>query len=156
MIVSSCFLVFTNSDVGSLWQLACRALLAPTMMVVDVTAITAIIFKVKVVQLLRKRSTPCVEVSIEEKHEETADRPRTDWKKPDAPIVHFATEVVFETPELEKMSHHKLCLQLQPSQEQQDHDLVALGLLFLLLKARLKIVLACFLLLVQWNDDERV
>ena len=84
-------------------------------MVVDVTAITAIIFKVKVVQLLRKSSTPRVEVPIEEKHEETADRPRANRKKPDAPIVHFATEVVFETPELERMSHHKLCLQLQPS-----------------------------------------
>ena len=50
------------------------------MMVVDVTAITAIIFKVKVAQLLRKRSTPRVELTIEEKHEEAADRPRANRK----------------------------------------------------------------------------
>ena len=80
MIVSSCFMVFWHSNLGSLWQIACPALLAPTMMVVDVTAITAIIFKVKVAQLLRKRSTPRVEELIEEKHEKTADRPGADWK----------------------------------------------------------------------------
>ena len=80
MIVLSCFLVYWHSTLGSLWQLACRALLAPTMMAVDVTAITAIIFKVKVVQLLRKSSTPRVEVPIEEKHEEAADRPRANRK----------------------------------------------------------------------------
>ena len=60
MIVPSCFTVFWNDNVGSLWLLAYRALLAPTMIVDAVTGITAIIFKVKIVQLLRKRSTPRV------------------------------------------------------------------------------------------------